>query len=460
MVNEYAGAQLGDDRRSKRLVEMAKWCWRSPVKSIPKMFGEAGSEAFYRFSNNDDISPEAVLQPHFDQSYRRASSERVIVVAHDTSTIQLEGEREGLGYLPGDKQGFFLHCALGISLQGKRKPLGLLGMKTIFRRQPSKGKRTLVAARADTARESLRWHQLRADVGDRAKREGFEVIHVMDREADDYELFSEIISAGERFVIRLYQDRRLSVQSGGGKLFAAVDSKKAIFYRDVPLSPRKTIHGRSNQDRKSHPLRDSRRAKLAFSSTRVEIQRVVGLPATLPKSLCLNVVNIVEVDPPEGEEPVRWRLYTTEPIKSQTDIEKIADIYMSRWLIEEFFKALKTGCAFQKRQFVNAHSILTALAFFLPMAYGLLLLRYFAHEGGAMKASEVLSEAQIAVLRVVSKHPPPPEMTARDAMLAVAALGGHLKQNGNPGWIVLGRGYEELLTLERGWSAALRLQKM
>jgi hypothetical protein len=38
-------------------------------------------------------------------------------------------------------------------------------------------------------------------------------------------------------------------------------------------------------------------------------------------------------------------------------------------------------------------------------------------------------------------------------MLAVASLGGHLKSNGDPGWIVLGRGLHDLLLLELGWRA-------
>ena len=45
---------------------------------------------------------------------------------------------------------------------------------------------------------------------------------------------------------------------------------------------------------------------------------------------------------------------------------------------------------------------------------------------------------------------------ARWVYLALAALGGHLRNNGPPGWIVLGRAYEKLLVLERGWLAARR----
>jgi hypothetical protein len=38
--------------------------------------------------------------------------------------------------------------------------------------------------------------------------------------------------------------------------------------------------------------------------------------------------------------------------------------------------------------------------------------------------------------------------------MALAALGGHLRSNGPPGLMVLGRAYDELLVLEQGWVAA------
>jgi len=49
--------------------------------------------------------------------------------------------------------------------------------------------------------------------------------------------------------------------------------------------------------------------------------------------------------------------------------------------------------------------------------------------------------------------------TIREAMLAIAAEGGHIKNNGDPGWLVLGRGYEKLLHMELGFEVAMELQK-
>jgi hypothetical protein len=69
------------------------------------------------------------------------------------------------------------------------------------------------------------------------------------------------------------------------------------------------------------------------------------------------------------------------------------------------------------------------------------------------KATTVLPSAMLAVLRVFTRIKLPTQPTARDALLAVAALGGHLKNNGDPGWITLARGYEKLRTLTEGAAA-------
>ena len=58
------------------------------------------------------------------------------------------------------------------------------------------------------------------------------------------------------------------------------------------------------------------------------------------------------------------------------------------------------------------------------------------------------------------RKPLPENATARDAFLAIAGLGGHLRRNGEPGWQTLGRGYEQLLTLVQGWSAAREVGKI
>ena len=123
------------------------------------------------------------------------------------------------------------------------------------------------------------------------------------------------------------------------------------------------------------------------------------------------------------------------------------------WTIEEFFKALKTGCQFEKRQLESAESLLNALAILSQVAWRLLLLRHLARSTKPNPAAQALTAKQLDVLRAVAKRPLPKMPTARETLLAVAALGGHIKNNGDPGWLVLGRGMHDLLLLEMGWRA-------
>jgi hypothetical protein len=102
---------------------------------------------------------------------------------------------------------------------------------------------------------------------------------------------------------------------------------------------------------------------------------------------------------------------------------------------------------------------LNALAIFAPVAWRLLLLRHLARSDATAPATAAITAKQLEVLRAVAKKPLPTNANARDAMLAVAALGGHIKSNGDPGWLVLGRGMHDLLLLELGWRAREEAEK-
>jgi hypothetical protein len=174
----------------------------------------------------------------------------------------------------------------------------------------------------------------------------------------------------------------------------------------------------------------------------------------LPATISAHVVFGWEVDPPVGATPVEWWVLTPEPIATEADIRRVVDADRTRWLIEEFFKALKTGCAYEKRQLESLDTLLIALALLTPIAWQLLVLRHLARACPEAPATVALTRRQVAVLRATrgGRHLPPTP-TARDALRAVAQLGGHLRQNGEPGWLCLTRGLQILRHMERGWIA-------
>ena len=144
-------------------------------------------------------------------------------------------------------------------------------------------------------------------------------------------------------------------------------------------------------------------------------------------------------------------LYTSEPIDSDEQVLKVVDWYRARWTIEEFFKALKQGCALEKRQLADFHGLTNATALFLPIAWKLLLLKSEELSRPREPAATVLEPDELEVLRLLSNKPLSDTPTIREAVYAIAALGGHLKHNGTPGWQTLARGYDHLRAVLEGY---------
>jgi hypothetical protein len=457
MSEEFAGAELGDERLTGRLGQLADRLSERPSDSFPHaMVGDAELEAAYRFFGNEKVTPEAILEPHFEATASRTAEYETILVVHDTTEFEFGGEvqREGLGRLIRPGQGFFGHFALATSADGNREPLGLLGLETIFRLDdPTPRKKR---KKGNSRGESKRWYRLAAEAERRIDGRS-NIVHVMDREADSYGLFGQLHQDGSQFVIRSNHDRCLAEASDIAKLRDAARSARTRVEREVQLSARKQHPGPKG---KRQPARRSRTATLSFAATEIRLPRTSDAPRSFPAVLTLNVVHVIETDPPDGEDPVEWILLTNLPIRTKAQLEFIVDCYRARWMIEEYFKALKTGCQYEKRQLASADSLLNALAVFAPIAWRLLLLRHLAHHAPNLPASRALTPTQLDVLRAISRSPLPRKLTVRDALFAVAALGGHLKRNGDPGWIVLGRGFHDLLLLERGWRARERGAEM
>jgi len=245
--------------------------------------------------------------------------------------------------------------------------------------------------------------------------------------------------------------------SNGHRWLPCPSECRGSFTRDVPLSKR-GAKGKGPPDKlRLHPPRDARCAQLHFGAVPVEISRPRYLPsADFPASLPLCLVRVWEPNPPPGEDPVEWLLITNEPCETPEEIARIVDLYRSRWTIEDLFKALKTGCAIEERQLESRHALLNALSLFLPIAVHLLWLRTCARDEPDAAASEVLTELQLTVLRHRSHRPLPEKPTAAQALWCLAGLGGHIPNNGWPGWQVLGRAFSTLLEAIAGWRLAIQ----
>ncbi len=439
---------------------MVRQLARLPSVPLPQALqSDAEVEGAYRLMNSRKVTFSGLMQGHAEGTAERAREAGAVLVVHDTTDASFPHlEAQEIGYLQTGKAGFRFHVSLVLDATKWRRPVGVIHGETIHRAKRSKSSGKKLTG-ADTAaledKESSRWWRAIEAAG-QALRGCEEVIHVADRESDSYELMQQCVSAGERFVLRTrVLARRARVAKSGASwsnVQAVAQSCEGILQREVPLSRRlaKSAPGMN----RSHPPRDSRTATLSFSATAIELPRPAYLHEPTPKTLVVNLVQVVELNPPEGATPVQWLLYTTEPIENAEQVARVVDIYRARWTIEEFNAALKTGCAYEARQFESKHALLNLLALTVPVACELLALRSRAREAPTAPASEVLRPAQIQVLRAFSKrHKMPDSPSVRDGLLAVAGLGGHMKNNGEPGWNVLMRGMRTLLDYEVAWVA-------
>jgi Transposase DNA-binding/Transposase DDE domain len=446
LAREVAGSNFEDERLNKRLKALVAGMAADPSESLPRLFDSAGLEAAYRFFSNHRVTPDEILASHVEATRKRCEEAGDFLVVHDSTmfTYAYDAKREGLGraWVSGakTKKAFFAHVSLAIAGDGTRRPLGVAAFKTWVRGPLRSGV------------ECERWEeQIRsASIRLRAQKNA---IHVMDREADDYRMFHALIRDEHRFIARSQFDRRLDDPSGEAKLHAHLAGVSATIEREVQLTRRKTPS--NPKSAAVHRARGARVAKLSIAAATVTLKRPQNLRTReTPTSLTLNIVRVWEPEPPADEPAVSWFLYTTEPIETPEQQLAIVDRYRARWTIEEYFKAIKTGCDFEKRQLQDYEGLVNLLATFAPIAYRILLIRSEARRVPHAKALTVVSPDQLDVLRARGRIKLGADPTAREVYLAIAALGGHIKYNGDPGWLTLAKGYERLETLTEGWVAA------
>jgi hypothetical protein len=451
IVEEFRGTDFGDARLNRRLLKMVKAMAARPDDSFPHLFpGDAELEASYRFFNNDSVTADGILEPHIRQTVSRCR-DRAVIAAHDTTVFcyAAGSKRRGLGAHRGTQE-FRAHVTVAVSADETRDPLGVLACDTFVRRGDG-----------GDGSEGRRWFRQADAVSKLDDLDPAQVIHVMDREADDFRTFVDLKERGHRFVVRCASLDRLldNVEDTPMRLREALAHIQVQTTRHVPITSRRAHgHTKANQ-RKSFAQRNARLATLNVGAVEVTITRPKKPRSTLPSTCTLHIVRIWEPTPPPGEAPVEWVLATMEPIDTESAVLAVVDAYRARWRIEEFFKALKTGCAFEERQLESYEALTNALAISLPIAWRILRLRSLAQDAPSAPASTILDGDELAVLRARFPRKLAAKPTRLEALMAIARLGGHLRHNGTPGWQTLRKGLERLLTLVEGYRLAKKSRR-
>ena len=164
VMDEMKTANLKDRRLNARLRDVLSQLGGHPTASIPAACGgHAEMTGAYRLFDNEKATFEAILQPHIDATWQRIASQPVVLLAQDTSEIDVtrpEQQMAGAGPLDGGARwGTLLHPLHGFTPDGT--PLGTVHALTWVRDEANEGCASLSrgqrAATPIEEKESYRW---------------------------------------------------------------------------------------------------------------------------------------------------------------------------------------------------------------------------------------------------------------------------------------------------------------
>ena len=459
----FDGALVSRAMRT-RLNATAERLGSNPQRSLPQALGGAGYKGLMRALSNSKVPQSEMLGAVYRTTVERIEPGQDVLCIEDTTDLIFGGARgrQSLPRLETNATGFRAHIALCVRADTSHGVLGVLDLEQVVRDDAPKSNQSASQRYNDPRKESLRWQRTvertEARVAGRAS-----LIHVRDREGDDYVQLCAIAQEDGRYVQRMRQARLLAEAPEHApfarKIDEAMQGLAGICEREVALSARAQgkFDPRPAGTRKLHPTRRSRRARLRFAACTLDVRRPDNAPKNAPPVLQLNVVHVQELDAPEGADPVQWYLLTSEPIDTVEQVLRVVDFYRARWLIEEFNKGLQTGCQYEKLQMETAERLWSMLAFYCPIVTNLLTLRTLADQHADTPATDVLDLDEIDVLRSERPELRDNTLTVRVALGLIARLGGHFTHNGRPGWLILLRGMATLRERAAGWRLA-RLQ--
>lgn len=449
---ETRGVDFGDQRLDSRYRILLEQLSDRPSSSIPAACqGAAETTAAYRFFDNEKTDAAKILQPHRQATLERIRAEAVVIVAQDTTELDLTRKTEKVGGPLNDinRWGLYVHPLLAMTPQ--RVPLGVIDA-TMWSRDPkeleksSKQRKRERRVKPIEQKESYRWlqgYETACQIA--AEAPDTKVICVSDSDGDIYECFL----AGDRqdskraeWIVRAGCDDRILAEEKQN-LRQLLLCQKPLGTMTVQVSKRDASTG---DGRKRRQARESRKAIVTVRAVRTLLSPPPRTGRKLPP-VYVNAVLLHEEKPPEGEEPIEWLLLTSLPIDTFADACAVADYYCCRWEIEVYFHVLKSGCKIEELQLEREDRLQVCLAVYLIVAWRVLYVLMLGRECPQLRCDLILSEAEWKSVWAITQATVPPQIapTLEEMIPLIAGLGGYLgrKQDGPPGpksmWIGLQR---------------------
>jgi hypothetical protein len=373
-VTEFAEADLGDLRRTQRLVPLAHVLAQNPGAALPEACGSGAMlKAASRVLANEDIEPADMVQSQVEATYRRLSTVPLVLAVQDTTEADWTTLRatEGLGPLGHTAgQGLLVHTT--IAMTPDRVPVGLFAQQVWARDPDDIGTRARRKQLPISQKERQQWlHRLDAVCPARDCCPHTRLVSVGDREADVYDVLAAGRPEGVDRLIRAAWDRGVSAPQGD--VWAAVEAQPVVTAVVVQVPRRGT--------------QPARQATLALRSCPLTLcpprhRTAEGLPAVSRWA-----VQVCEVDPPAEVEAIEWLLLTTVAVETVDDAIERVQWYSCRWGIEVWHRILTSGCRLEARPLQWAERLQRCLSLYRVLAWRIFL----RHDAGARGARGALS---------------------------------------------------------------------
>jgi hypothetical protein len=431
---QWGDAVLGDARRTRRAVQLGAALASRPEASLPQQTGSWGElKSAYRLLHEPDVTHAALSEPHWQATRQQAAQADTVLFVQDTSELDFTAHRQtkDLGWIGNTGgRGFFLHSCLAVRPTAVPEILGVAAQRVWTRHEVKKGTETR-ATRAKRRKESEVWAEVVETIGPAVPDQCW--VSVSDRASDIFSLVRRARAQGWHCLWRVGQNRLMLTGSGR-------KAKLLDWVRRLPAQTETVIElrGRAEQPPRTVCL------QVAWSAVTLCPPRNGPERQQAPVSgWC---VRCWEAD--KRKNALEWVLFTTVPVTDAASARERIEWYRLRWVVEEYHKALKTGCAMEQRQLRSAQGLLALLGFLAIVAVRLLQLRTVARTAPDTPASQVVEPELLEIVvrfRGGSANP----MTADQFWRAVAGLGGFLGRqgDGDPGWQTLWRGWQRLQDL-------------
>lgn len=459
---EFDGISFGDTRLNERFLRIADSLLEKPSGSISEITGSwAETKASYRFFGNEKVTKSEILRHHIDQTMVRIStSGQAILAIQDTTYLDFthHPKTQGLGKLTRPKKGrpplmgLVLHNTLAITSEGEC--LGLLDQKIYKRADEDLNKTQSNKTRPIEKKESYRWIEVVKKISSACSASN--IVYVCDREGDIFEFFSEVVHQSRHsFLIRAGKDRivgercpRSSQVYENTSLWNFMQTQHTAGQIQIELS-----------ERQHQPARKAHCSVRFAPITYTPPYRRPAARSTELLEVPLYAIWVKEDKAPTGVEPIEWMLLTNIKVDTFEDACEKLSWYKARWHIENYHKVLKSGCNIEKSKLNHADKLEKFATLMSVIAARIYQLKLMGRNKPMAPCTTILHEEEWKILyRFIHKTKaiPPQVPTAKEVMFWIAKLGGFLgrKGDGNPGSIVIWRGWQRFMDILEGWKSS------